>query len=120
MPITIKVPKVKVRRYRICTYDVWGNAKDGWEVNNVFRGDTTVDIRCRLQTFNEGTPNEFHTWDATDRQLNRALGIRGAEWESDGADSTHYAESARGKPLGELEYVGIVNADGTVTEGEDA
>jgi hypothetical protein len=25
-------------RYQICTYDVWGNARDGWDVNDVRPG----------------------------------------------------------------------------------
>jgi hypothetical protein len=29
--------------YKAYTYDVWGNARDGWEVNDVFY-DSTVDI----------------------------------------------------------------------------
>jgi len=31
-------------RYRLYTYDIWGNKKDGYEVNDAFASDITVDI----------------------------------------------------------------------------
>jgi hypothetical protein len=30
--------------WRLYTYDVWGNEEDGFEVNDVFRTDTAVDV----------------------------------------------------------------------------
>ena len=106
-----RTPYAKVRRYRICTYDVCGNARDGWEVNNVFRSETTVDIRCKRKTFNGGTEHEFHDWHPTDSQINRAIGEKGLRWESNGAEGTLYGETASGKPFGELEYVGTLGED---------
>ena len=41
-PTTKKV-YAPMLHYKVYTYDVWGNARDGWEVNNVFF-DSTLDI----------------------------------------------------------------------------
>jgi hypothetical protein len=30
--------------YRLYNYELWGNKKDGYEVNNTFGTDTTIDI----------------------------------------------------------------------------
>lgn len=30
--------------YRVYTYDVWGNEKDGWDVNDVYQTSDYVDI----------------------------------------------------------------------------
>ncbi len=31
--------------FRVCEYDVWGNARDGYEINNIFRTDRTIRVR---------------------------------------------------------------------------
>lgn len=53
-------------KMEVITYDVWGNAREGFWVNNAFRTGETVEI----------------DWDKdSDRAINRRLGIRGVEWE---------------------------------------
>jgi hypothetical protein len=48
------------RTYRIYSYDVWGNAEDGWDVNDVYRGglieveDGTPDIHLLNALFTSG------------------------------------------------------------------
>lgn len=42
------------------TYDVWGNKRDGYEVNDRY-GHPEIEIRCRVQTHNPGTPHEFQS-----------------------------------------------------------
>lgn len=37
-------PRQEVECWRMYTYDVWGNARDGFEVNNVFRTNHVVEI----------------------------------------------------------------------------
>lgn len=103
MPTT-KLPAFKTRVYRLWTYDVWGNARDGYEVNDR-RDCGTVTIRCRRETFNAGTPHEFHTWNPTDRQLTRAVGGRGLVWDGE-SDHVLHAETGRGRPVWELEFEG--------------
>lgn len=31
-------------RYKILSLDVWGNADDGWEINDVFRSNVSVEF----------------------------------------------------------------------------
>lgn len=96
----MKVKATQVRRYRIWTYDVWGNAKDGFDVNDRY-SHGYVDITCKREVFNAGTPNEFSTYEPTDRQLSRAAGFWRASW--DGSDGCYTAENSRnGRPIGEL------------------
>ena len=92
--------KTQTRKFRVWTYDVWGNARDGFEVNDRY-AHGTVEIVCREQVFNVGTLHEFSTFDPTDRQLSRAAGFLRVTW--DGSEGTYYAEGARnGRPVGEL------------------
>src|ERR1700685_2192710 len=60
--------------WEIASYDVWGNARDGYEVNNVFRQSEPVEIRCKVETFNAGTPQEFMGAYPSDSQIRMALG----------------------------------------------
>ena len=92
--------KTKLRKFRVWTYDVWGNARDGFDVNDRYKHGV-VEIRCRREVFNAGTPREFETYDPTDIQLSRAAQVVGAEWEGNGG--VYYATAKRnGRPLGEL------------------
>lgn len=96
----MSIQKFKARRFHLWTYDVWGNAREGFDVNNrCSHGD--VRIRCKRQVFNAGTPHEFETFDPTDRQLSRASGSIGVQWE--GSDGCYYAKLSRnGRPVGKL------------------
>ncbi len=102
--MTATQPASKVRTYRLWTYDVWGNARDGYEVNDRC-SHGTVTIRCKRETHNAGTPHEFHTWEPTDRQLSRAAGGKGLVWEWRG-EGCYDAETKNGKPVGALEEEG--------------
>lgn len=102
-----KYPKFRTRKYRVRTYDVWGNARDGFDVNDR-RSQGTVEIRCKLEVFNPGTESEFATWTPTDRQLSRACGFRGVSWDRSGdPDYTIDCEVSRnGRPVGQVEFMG--------------
>lgn len=91
--------KTKLRKYRLWTYDVWGNARDGYDVNDRY-SHGYVSVRCKAKTVNVGTAHEFTTFEPTDRQLSRAAGFRRVQW--DGHDGDFYAETAGGRPVGEL------------------
>lgn len=98
-----RVRKFYTRRYRLWGYDVWGNAREGYEVNDRYDHGMVL-IRVAPRIYNAGTPHEFTTWEPTNRQLSRF--ISGASWEGE-SDYTLYAESARTrKPLGELDFDG--------------
>jgi hypothetical protein len=87
------------------TYDVWGNAKDGYEVNDVYSsGD--IELKLEVQIANKGTMQEFQWAGPTDSQLRNALGLGRIGIETDGDDTTIYINRSRdGYPLGELHLV---------------
>jgi hypothetical protein len=89
--------------WELRSYDVWGNARDGWDVNDshVFnRGYTLV---LEVKAYNIGTPNEFQSAHPSDRQIRRAFGLGKIQLDTDGDDLTIYVNRARdGYPLGEL------------------
>ena len=96
----MKTQKIETT-WQLVTYDVWGNAKDGYEVNQAFTNGTQ-DLQLIPETCNAGTPNEFVCAYPTDKQLKRALGIR-CHIETDGDDVTIYINRKRdGYPICEL------------------
>lgn len=106
----MKPAKTKIRTYALWTYDVWGNARDGWDVNDRY-SHGTVTIACKRAIFNAGRPREFSTYEPTDRQLSRAAGFIGAAWDGEpGGEHNgrayggiYHAENPRnGRPIGEL------------------
>ena len=95
--------KTQVRVYQVWTYDVWGNAKEGYEVNDRSSAGEVI-IRCKREVFNEGTEHEFARYNPTDLQLSRAIGGRGLSWDGE-SDYTLYAErKSDGRPECELEF----------------
>lgn len=75
-----------MKYYTFYYYDVWGNTKDGFDVNNVHNSGIHIKIR-------EG---------CSDYQINRALKCRGMEWEDLGTDEFYGRNKKNGKPFGEL------------------
>ena len=90
--------------WEVWTYDVWGNARDGWDVNNRFCVTRALRLRLPVQTFNVDTPREFDSASPTDGQLRRALDInRGVKITKDGDDLAIIVSLARNDyPVGEL------------------
>ena len=77
-------------KYQLITYDIWGNAREGFYVNQVFNSGVTIGFGDSKIV--------------TDRMINRALGVRGIVW--DGDDNTLYGTVKRnGKPALELRLV---------------
>ena len=79
--------------YEIVVYDVWGNAKDGFEVNAAYTTGEVVDI-----------PD-----DASDYQINRLLGVRGCVWDGEPEYTLYATQKRNGKPAGELRRVGALD-----------
>lgn len=80
--------------YRIFTYDLWGNARDGWDVNDVYPGPVVRIADARI--------------DAKVARALRAAGVIGrhvrtASLDMDG-DETVYV-MRRGRPVCELRPV---------------
>lgn len=76
-------------KFEIISYDVWGNTRDGYEVNAAYHTDQYIDI-------DEST---------SDRAINRRLGIHGAQWEGELEYSLYGTSKRNGKPLLELRAV---------------
>jgi len=102
--MTTKLPKSKTRKYRLWTFDIWGNARDGFDVNDRF-SHGYVTIKCKRRDYNAGTAHEFSDWEPTDRQLSRVAGFLRVTW--DGQEGHYFAESSsNGRPIGELDEEG--------------
>lgn len=72
-------------KYRMIAYDVWGNSKEGFWVNQSFYTDTYIDIEDGY----------------SDYRINRILGVKGITY--DWHESEIYASLKKnGKPLFEL------------------
>lgn len=96
-------PEMIVTTWAIRTYDVWGNRRDGYEVNNVFSaGRTEITIPC--SRYNVGTASEFVSASPTDKQIREIFGLgRSVGIETDGDDLIIYVNRSRDSyPLGEI------------------
>ena len=87
--------------WELRTYDVWGNAKDGYDVNDVYSAGE-VELRIPITRYNVGTPSEFKHANPTNRQIKLAFGVT-CQIETEGDDM--YIEITRkrdGYPIGEM------------------
>jgi hypothetical protein len=86
----------------VFTYDVWGNRKDGYEVNDRYRQSSDLEINCKVERNNIDTPHEFDSAYPSDYQIRKVFGVRCAI-ETDGDDLSIYVTRASdGYPIGEL------------------
>ena len=89
--------------WEVWSYDVWGNQKDGWEVNDRSCDHRAYPITLKLEICNPGTPQEFQSASPTDKQIREALQIKPRVKIDLGDDVTIYVEhESTGYPLGEL------------------
>ncbi len=88
--------------WEIATYDVWGNEREGFEVNDVYRHGE-IELRIPVTVNNAGTPQQFESAYPTDKQLRQALDLRRVQIETDGDDTMIYVRTTRiDYPAGEL------------------
>ena len=86
-------------------YDIWGNERSGWDVNDVYRR-SMVNLPAVVKTFNAGTPYEFQGAMLTDREIRKALKLRRIQIDVDGDDTTYYVNHRKnGCPVGELRCI---------------
>ena len=98
-------PKFVETTWELRSYDVWGNARDGYEVNDSFR-DGEVTIRLKVEVNNAGMPGEFLSATPSDSQIRRAMGLRRFRLDTDGDDTTIYVNRQRdGYPCGEMHCI---------------
>ncbi len=99
---TKKIPAFVETTWELRTYDVWGDAQNGYEVNNTFRAGE-VTIRCAVERNNPDTPQEFLSAYPSDSQIRRALSLRRFKLELGGDDLHIYVNRAKDSyPCGEL------------------
>lgn len=98
-----KLPKTQLQVFDLWEYDLWPDGEGGKMVNDYFFC-ARITIRAKRKTYNAGTEQEFTDYEITDRQLNRAIGLRGATWDGESED-TLYATDRQGDPLCELRRV---------------
>lgn len=101
----MKTNKRERTLWEVWTYDVWGNAKDGFEVNDRYCQARKHLIVCTVNQWNTGTENEFESAEPGNTQIRQALGLTGMNdgIDVDGDDMSVYVSNIRtGRPLGEL------------------
>jgi hypothetical protein len=102
---------MKRKAYEIWTYDVWGNAEDGYEVNDRYNQERQAVMEIPPRTYNQGTESQFTCFTPSDKQILAFLKEYGIlketctldDIEIDGTDKSFYArESKDGYPLCEV------------------
>lgn len=97
------VPKYIDTTWETAHYDVWGNDKDGYEINDVYRQSSEVEIRIAIKVNNAGTPQEFLSAYPSNSQIRKALGLRRFKIDTDGDDLVIYVNRSRDSyPCGEI------------------
>jgi hypothetical protein len=88
--------------WELRTYDVWGNSRDGFEVNDTYRIGQ-IELRIPVEHNNVGTAQAFDSAYPSDSQIRKAFGLRRFKLELDGDDLSIYINRAKdGYPLGEM------------------
>lgn len=104
------MPKAILTVWEAWDYDVWGNAEEGYDVNNRFRiGE--FEENAAIRVYNAGTEHEFRSAELSDDQIRDMLGIRAeVPIETDGDDMVIYVTAEEnGYPLGELHCLSHVS-----------
>ncbi len=88
--------------WEVWTYDVWGNATDGYEVNDRYCHERAHGMSLIIDTYNKGTSAEFESASPSDSQIRKVFGVK-CQIDTDGDDLTIYVNRERdGYPIGEL------------------
>lgn len=88
--------------WELWTYDVWGNARDGYDVNDRSCFNRAYELELTVETHNAGTAHEFKSATPSDKQIREAFGIR-CRFETYGDDRCIYVTRERdGYPIGEM------------------
>jgi hypothetical protein len=88
--------------WEVWTYDVWGNAEDGYEVNDRYCRERAFELTLAVEVCNAGTPQEFECASISDAQVKELWGD-GVETDGNGDDLHYYFERCKdGKPVGEM------------------
>ena len=98
MPHTIETT------WEVWTYDVWGNAEEGYNVNDRYCLQHAYPLTLAVVTNNPGTDRAFDSASPSDKQIREALGlVEDASITTDGDDLYIQVDASEdGYPLGEL------------------
>ena len=90
--------------WEVWHYDVWGNARDGFEVNNRFNIHRAYPLAIEVWEYNCDTEHRFNGAYPTDKQIKAALDLNPRiKIEVDGDDlSIYVTHGPTGEPLGEM------------------
>lgn len=95
-------------KYKLYTYEVWGNTRDGYEINNIHPA------LFSNQILNDGSPSILHASEViididpdnfTSLQIARKLKTTNVKWDYDHCTESEYIygyNRRNGKPIGEL------------------
>lgn len=96
-----KKMKTVLTSWAVYTYDVFGNKKDGYEVNDRY-SQGIIDLRLKIRRNNAGTSNQFESASITKYQLQKAFGVS-CQLTVDGDDLQYYVHRQSDYyPIGEL------------------
>ncbi|RPJ39991.1 MAG: hypothetical protein EHM35_00735 [Planctomycetaceae bacterium] len=89
--------------WEIRTNDVWGNPRDGWEVNDSYVADRAYELAIPVTAYNQGTPQEFEAASPTTAQIHSLWG-RTASIDNGCSDDLHLyiVSGASEKPVGDM------------------
>ena len=79
-----------VAQYELITYDLWGNWRDGWQVNDAFRTGIIIEL--------------INPDIASNRLINRKLQAQGVLWEGD-PEFALCGVNKSGKPIAQLRRI---------------
>ena len=87
---------MKTEKWQVWAHDVWGNDKDGYEVNDKHCIERGVEFEVKGEIFNPGTPQEFISFDPTKEQffewIKSEYSVELANLEFSGDDCQVYVE----------------------------
>ena len=90
--------------YKLFLYDVWGNARDGYEVNNIHAAMRNIGGLVNPTIFDVEDVLINILVDDSDYKVNRKIGCQGITWESD-YGTLYGTNKKNGKPFGELRQI---------------
>ncbi len=114
-------PQTVITTWKPRTFDVWGNAKDGYEVNDTYE-HAEIELEIPVTANNVGTPAEFLSAYPTDKQLREVFGIKPrVQLALDGDDlNIEVSHRSTAYPFGSLECtshesLSLIRAKGETT-----
>lgn len=92
--------------WEVRLYEVWGNKKDGFEVNDSFVVERAKELRLTKVYNNQGTSRAFTSAYPSDRQIRKIFNINRKKLSLDGDDITIYVNLEKdGYPIGEMHCI---------------